>query len=678
MPIKKLILFVLLQGATCLFAQTRKIDSLKAVLINAKEDSFKFRTYYNIAGEYWIGLKDTIDYANTFRYEDSAFSLAKKLNYQYGIFDCLMCYGNVYAYQENYLESRKYYTRAIEAAKLLGDKKFIGDTYFEIADNFFVYGNNAKNYIINFPISLEFYYKALKNYEETGAKYKMAKTWFFIARTYSWQHFFSLGKGTPIEMERAVLNALKYYKLCKETTKADMAGCDFVLGRAKYYQADYTKAKYLFLSSLEYDKDSSDKATLANTYINLGRVYKAMGDSCLSKQNKTGAFPAFKEAIRYLHLSLKLYSALERHGMTALCYLYMGDIERNLNKYAESKEHLLKAIFYTEKLKAGGSYQEIYESLAKLESAKGNYKQALDYFAQHMAYKEKLTAENNLSQLLSNKAQYEFDKKEDSLNQKQFITETKLKAEKKQKYFYWAGLCLLALLSMLVFLNFRNQKRINRLAADAYAKERAELELQSLRAQLNPHFIFNCINSIDAFIHSNDKYNATIYLNKFAKLLRNILDSSKLATVSFARDIDTLKLYIELEELRHENKFGTLYSIDEELLNNDYKVPALIIQPFVENAILHGLKNREDDHGLLEIRIRKANDKIEYIIKDNGIGRGAAALIAQNKESSYGMQISFDRIRLFNREDEPSATITDLQKDGIACGTEVQVLLNMI
>jgi LytS/YehU family sensor histidine kinase len=204
------------------------------------------------------------------------------------------------------------------------------------------------------------------------------------------------------------------------------------------------------------------------------------------------------------------------------------------------------------------------------------------------------------------------------------------------------------------------------------------LELQSLRAQLNPHFIFNCINSIDAFIHSNDKYNATVYLNKFARLLRNILDSSKLTTVSFAKDVDTLKLYVELEELRHENKFRTEFDIDDELLSNDYKVPALIIQPFVENAILHGLKNREDNEGVLQVTIKKVNDKIEYIIKDNGIGRKAAAMIPQNKEASYGMQMSNDRIKLFNKEEKPSVQIIDLYKEHIATGTEVKVLLNII
>jgi len=274
--------------------------------------------------------------------------------------------------------------------------------------------------------------------------------------------------------------------------------------------------------------------------------------------------------------------------------------------------------------------------------------------------------------------QVEFDKKEDSLKQVQLITETKLSEQKKQKYFYLIGIVMLALVSFFVLLNFQKQRKINKLAAEAFAKERTELELQSLRAQLNPHFIFNCINSIDAFIHSNDKYNATLYLNKFAKLLRNILDSSKQNTVAFTKDIDTLKLYIELEELRHENKFKTNINIDDELLSNDYKVPPLIIQPFVENAILHGLKNREDNDGLLKIYIKKADDKVEYTITDNGIGRKAAGLIAQNKESSYGMQMSYDRIKLFNKEEKPSVQIIDLYIDNMSAGTEVRVSLNII
>lgn len=203
-------------------------------------------------------------------------------------------------------------------------------------------------------------------------------------------------------------------------------------------------------------------------------------------------------------------------------------------------------------------------------------------------------------------------------------------------------------------------------------------KLEALQSQMNPHFIFNCINSIDALIHSNDKYNATVYLNKFAKLIRNILDGSKQNTVTFSKDVETLKLYIELEELRNENKFKTFIEIDNTLVEGDYKVPPLIVQPFVENAILHGLRNKSDNGGILNVRIRKLNEKIQYLIADNGIGRVAAGKIKQNKESHLGMEMSFDRIRLFNAEETTSVNIKDLYVDGVAIGTEVTVNLNIV
>ncbi len=241
----------------------------------------------------------------------------------------------------------------------------------------------------------------------------------------------------------------------------------------------------------------------------------------------------------------------------------------------------------------------------------------------------------------------------------------------------WFWILIAGTVAAFVFLLVK--RRIAVIRREASLKRKiSETEMAALKAQMNPHFMFNCINSIDAFIHSNDKYNATLYLNKFAKLLRNILDSSKHNTVSFSKDIETLKLYIELEELRNDNKFKTIIDIDNELLESDYKVPPLIIQPFVENAILHGLKNKDGKDGLLEIRIKKQGETIEYSIKDNGIGRSAAQLIAQNKDSSYGMQLSYDRIRLFNKENEASVKVTDLYENNIATGTFIQVELKII
>jgi hypothetical protein len=105
----------LLFNAASVFSQTKKIDSLKLLLVNAKEDTIQFRIYYNIAGEYWSGLKDTIDFVNTFKYEDSAYRLAKKLNYKYGEFDCLMCYANVTAYQKKNKRVQEIFKRSCRA-----------------------------------------------------------------------------------------------------------------------------------------------------------------------------------------------------------------------------------------------------------------------------------------------------------------------------------------------------------------------------------------------------------------------------------------------------------------------------------------------------------------------------------------------------------------------------------
>src|SRR4030095_8653566 len=130
------------------------------------------------------------------------------------------------------------------------------------------------------------------------------------------------------------------------------------------------------------------------------------------------------------------------------------------------------------------------------------------------------------------------------------------------------------------------RRRIKTIRYESRLKQKiAETEMMALRAQMNPHFIFNCINSIDALIQSNDKYHANIYLNKFAKLIRNILDSSKQNVVALSKDLETLQLYTDLEQFRTENKFAVNIKAEISLLQDDYKIPPLIIQPFVENAI---------------------------------------------------------------------------------------------
>ncbi|MBL0333865.1 MAG: histidine kinase [Chitinophagaceae bacterium] len=210
-----------------------------------------------------------------------------------------------------------------------------------------------------------------------------------------------------------------------------------------------------------------------------------------------------------------------------------------------------------------------------------------------------------------------------------------------------------------------------------FTRELANMEMKALRSQMNPHFIFNCINSIDALIQSNDKYHATVYLNKFAKLIRNILDSSKQNTISLNQDLEALKLYIELEQLRHENKFTASVTAEESVLQEDYKVPPLIIQPFVENAIIHGIRHRPGNGGILTITVSRQGEYLQYLIEDNGVGRDYVKSRIRRENQSYGMDMSNDRVKLFNNEATASVHITDLFNNGQPAGTRVEVLLKI-
>ena len=242
---------------------------------------------------------------------------------------------------------------------------------------------------------------------------------------------------------------------------------------------------------------------------------------------------------------------------------------------------------------------------------------------------------------------------------------------------YWFKIATALILAAGCWLLVR--RRIKSIRHEAELKQKvAETEMMALRAQMNPHFIFNCINSIDAMIQSNDKYQATVYLNKFAKLIRNILDSSKQNLVPLSKDIETLQLYVDLEMFRNENKFKAEINADPQLLQDDYQVPPLIIQPYVENAILHGLRQRDDNNGKLVVTIQKQDGTLTYEITDNGVGRNKnQAASPLKKTNGYGMQISEDRVRIFNNEEKASVVVKDLHDNDLSSGTRVTVQLKI-
>ena len=238
---------------------------------------------------------------------------------------------------------------------------------------------------------------------------------------------------------------------------------------------------------------------------------------------------------------------------------------------------------------------------------------------------------------------------------------------------------LMMLAALAIFLVKRRISSIQK--GSALRQKVLETEMQALRAQMDPHFIFNSLSSIENFIMQNEKRLASDYLNKFARLIRMILDSSRNELMPVAKDMEALQLYIDLEQISCNNKFTYKAIIDPVLLNEDYAVPPLLIQPYVENAIVHGLMPSRSEDLVLTVAARLDGDSIRYVIQDNGIGREQALLYkVRNKphHKSVGLKITEERINIFNRRSKSngSVIITDLyDEEKRAVGTRVEITI---
>jgi len=214
----------------------------------------------------------------------------------------------------------------------------------------------------------------------------------------------------------------------------------------------------------------------------------------------------------------------------------------------------------------------------------------------------------------------------------------------------------------------------------ALQRQMAETEMNLLRSQIKPHFIFNCLSAIDNLIQTNQVDRATAYLAKFARMLRSVIESTRNDTIPIQKDIETMRNYILLEQFMCNGKFEFVIDTDPALADSDVKVPPMIIQPFLENAIRHGLLNKVDGERILRIRIELDQDIVRYTITDNGVGQTKSKEfndINKPGHESFGIRITADRIRLLDHGRQTSGyKIEDLGKDGISSGTRVLVWID--
>ena len=400
---------------------------------------------------------------------------------------------------------------------------------------------------------------------------------------------------------------------------------------------EYDEILNELLPVVRQQRKNGDLITLLQTLITLAKVYDAKGD--------------YKKALQFCSELMRVAVQTEnKQSMHEGCEV-LASVYNHLHQPDS-------AYFYFVKYTAVKDSMEIAQFAGRT--------------ALYLAASE---AENKIRLLTKDK---EINEQQLALNKKEWQKKSQL------QFFFIISLAILVLISSLIIRNInlkrKNDQLQNQQVQSGLQQKTMELEMQALRAQMNPHFIFNCLSAIDNLIQTNQPDKATAYLSRFAKLIRSVLDSSKNNRVTFHQDFETISLYLEMEQFRCNNKFKYELKADQELLYGDYKVPPLIVQPFVENAIHHGLLNKEGHNRQLKVLAELKDDHIVYSIIDNGIGRKKAGIIKQmNKPDhrSYGIAITKERIHLHNKSGTNSdIEITDLEKDGISTGTKAIIRIN--
>ena len=228
------------------------------------------------------------------------------------------------------------------------------------------------------------------------------------------------------------------------------------------------------------------------------------------------------------------------------------------------------------------------------------------------------------------------------------------------------------LLFIAAFIQFRSVKQ------QKYANNL--LALKSLRTQMNPHFIFNALNSVNSFIASNDERAANKYLSEFSQLMRSVLENSEEDFIPLEKEIELLELYVKLEHFRFKDKFEYAITIDENLKIDEFVIPPMLLQPYVENAVWHGLRYK-NEKGNLEINFKQLNtEKIQITIIDDGIGRKKSKELKtenQKKQNSKGMGNIERRVTILNEmyKDKVDVLIDDATQNEDGIGTKVVLIL---
>lgn len=488
--------------------------------------------------------------------------------------------------------------------------------------------------------------------------------------------------------------------------KAAQIKAENLLGDLWTAQKDLKKAEIHYQNAIRLSNEANDKRSYVNSLDNLARNYQAQQNTFEARQSynrkvevaeelddDTLIAQAYEQIAETFEKENNLDSALIAENMALEKINSAGDTATEVKKKnkisslylrkdepKEAIDILKESLAIAQKIGEVDAQAKAHELLAQGYEKQGKIDLALFHYKRARVLQDTLAAKKarEFKSILSQSEQIAVkDKKIATLEKEQELQGEKIKSLQERESFQrrimtllGLGLLIVSVSAFLVIRSNRARRRSNQLLA-----------LKSLRSQMNPHFIFNSLNSINGFIARHDDRTANKYLSDFSKLMRTVLDNSQLDFVSLATELEVLQLYVKLEHFRFGDKFDYELNIDPTLRQEQIEIPPMLVQPYIENAIWHGLRYKPEK-GYLKIDIESRGEQLRVKIEDDGIGRKQSTLLKTRNQKSHkstGLKNTTQRVNIINElyGASLSVEIEDIFPEKEHTGTRVVIQMPM-
>jgi len=641
---KKIITLIFLFKAAICFGQQKTIDSLITLLnTHQQEDTMRLNLLNTISYAYY-----SVDPDKGLESADKAIELAKKINDKIKLAKAYNYKGINYWAMAEQMKALEMYNVAMNIFNQLNYKKGIANVSNSIGNVYLNLSDNSK--------AMDYYLIALKAYEEIDDKVGIATEFGNIGIVHNHIGNYS----SSIEYHKKAIGIFEQV--------ADKKGLANAFGNVAntYDDLDSSdKALEFYQQALSISTEIGYTYGIASNISNIGILYDKRSD--------------FSKALQYYKKGAALCMQLhdEYNASFMLCnigslYLKAPDsllLDNGVplsNRYDTTLQYLNEALQLAVKIEALDVQGDAWKYLSEVYEKKKDFASAFEAYKKYTTIEDSIMSDENKQDIMRKEMQYAFDKKEAVSNT---AHQAEIKQEQTVKYAVMSGAGILLAGSFVSFVFYKRRRDTEAQKKEAEFKAQvSDTEMKVLRLQMNPHFIFNSLNSISDYVQKHDIKAADTYLSKFAKVMRLTLEHSEQKAVTLEEDLKALELYMQLESARLNNKFTYEIKVDENIDRANTLVPPMILQPFVENSIWHGI-SKIDGAGKILIEIKKDEEMINCIVEDNGAGIQSNQLI---DKKSLGMKITKARIDIMNKIKKSKAAIDLFNKEE---GVRVEVKL---